>query len=204
MVVIAASDEQWDELTGSRPGINWQRVENATGFSQYKDADAFFSLHNHEILTEFGSLNKPVFINSVVHTLADLGAPSNVYRINGWSTFLSRSAWEISGTANAAVEAIFKSLNIKITFVKDEPGFISARVITMIINEAYFAIEDKVSSKAEIDTAMKLGTNYPFGPFEWSSRIGKKNVLALLQQLYSTDSRYKPSEILIKEATKNN
>lgn len=204
MVVIAASDEQWNELTGSRPGIAWQRAKCAADFCQYKNAGVFFSLLNHEILPEFESLKKPVFINSVVHTLADLGAPSNIYRINGWATFLNRSVWEIAGTPNAEVDSIFKSLNIKINFVKDEPGFITARVIAMIINEAYFAVEDKVSSKAEIDTAMKLGTNYPFGPFEWSSRIGNKNVLSLLQQLYLTDSRYKPSSILIKEATENN
>jgi 3-hydroxybutyryl-CoA dehydrogenase len=202
MVVVAASDEQWNELTGSRPGIAWQRVDNAAGFSQYKDADAFFSLINDEILPEFESLKKPVFINSVVQTLTT--TTINVYRINGWATFLNRSVWEISGTANDEVEVIFKSLNIKINFVKDEPGFIAARVIAMIINEAYFAVEDNVSSKAEIDTAMKLGTNYPFGPFEWAAKIGNKNVLALLQQLYATDSRYKPSEFLIKEATENN
>ena len=48
----------------------------------------------------------------------------------------------------------------------DIPGFISARVVSMIINEAYFALEEEVSSKEEIDTAMKLGTNYPYGPFD--------------------------------------
>ncbi|MBK7308373.1 MAG: hypothetical protein IPI88_16100 [Chitinophagaceae bacterium] len=110
-------------------------------------------------------------------------APENIYRINGWATFLNRSVWEIAGTVNEEVDAVFKSLHIKINFVKDEPGFIAARVIAMIINEAYFALEDNVSSKTEIDTAMKLGTNYPFGPFEWVGLIGNKNVLALLQQL---------------------
>ena len=204
MIVVAASDKQWNELTGLRTGINWQRVGNVTGFSQYKDAEAFFSLHNNDILPEFEFLKKPVFINSVVQTLAGLAAPENIYRINGWATFLNRSVWEISGTATDEVEAIFKSLNIKINFVKDEPGFIAARVIAMIINEAYFAVEDNVSSKAEIDTAMKLGTNYPLGPFEWAAKIGNKNVLTLLQQLFATDSRYKPSEFLIKEATENN
>lgn len=204
MIVVAASDEQWNELTGSRTGVNWQRAENASAFSQYKDAAAFFSLHNNEVLPEFEFLKKPVFINSVVQTRKDLAAPGNIYRINGWATFLNRPVWEIAGTANEEVEAIFKSLNIKINFVQDEPGFISARVIAMIINEAYFAVEDKVSSKAEIDTAMRLGTNYPLGPFEWSSKIGNKNVVALLQHLYTTDSRYKPSELLIKESTENN
>ena len=125
----------------------------------------------------------------------------NVYRINGWATFLSRQVWEIAGAASGAIESVFKALDIKINFVKDEPGFISARVIAMIINEAYFALEDNVSSKAEIDTAMKLGTNYPFGPFEWCNMIGAENIMALLQQLYLTDSRYKPSQFLIKEAS---
>ena len=204
MIVVAASDEQWNELTGGRAGITWQRVENSAAFSQYKHAAAFFSLHNNEILPEFESLKKPVFINSVVQTLGALTAPENIYRINGWATFLNRSVWEIAGTVNEEVDAVFKSLHIKINFVKDEPGFIAARVIAMIINEAYFALEDNVSSKTEIDTAMKLGTNYPFGPFEWVGLIGNKNVLALLQQLNATDSRYKPSELLIKEATENN
>ena len=204
MIVVAASDEQWNELTGTRPDIDWQRVDNAAGFSKYQDADAFFSLINDEILPEFESLKKPVFINSVVQILTEVTTANNIYRINGWATFLNRSVWEIAGPAHEEVEAIFKSFNVKINFVKDEPGFIAARVIAMIINEAYFAVEDNVSSKAEIDTAMKLGTNYPFGPFEWAAKIGNKNVLALLQQLYATDSRYKPSELLIKEATENN
>ena len=201
MIVVAASNEQWHELTASRPGVDWQRAENAANFSLYKEADAFFSLHNNEVLPEFEFLKNPVFINSVVQTLSDLAAPPNVYRINGWATFLNRSVWEIAGLANEAIEAIFKSCSIKINFVKDKPGFIAARVIAMLINEAYFAVEDNVSSKAEIDTAMKLGTNYPFGPFEWAELIGRGNILALLQKLYETDSRYKPSEFLIKEAS---
>ena len=204
MIVVAASNEHWHDLTASRPGVDWQRAENAANFSLYKEADAFFSLRNNDILPEFEFLKNPVFINSVVQTLSDLGAPPNVYRINGWATFFNRSVWEIAGTANDEVEVIFKSLNVKINFVKDESGFISARVIAMIINEAYFAVEDNVSSKAEIDTAMKLGTNYPFGPFEWAELIGRGNILALLQKLYETDSRYKPSELLIKETTENN
>ena len=204
MIVVAASDEQWHYLTASRPGIDWLRTENSAGFSQHNDADAFFSLHNNEILPEFEYLKKPVFINSVVQSLSELAAPPGVYRTNGWPAFLHRSVWEIAGAENEEIATFFNTINIKINFIKDEPGFISARVIAMIINEAYFAFEDNVSSKAEIDTAMKLGTNYPFGPFEWAEQIGTGNILALLQKLYETDSRYKPSELLIKEASENN
>lgn len=204
MIVVAASEKQWQEFTGSRPGIAWLRVENATDFSNHKNADAFFSLKNSDILPEFASLQKPVFINAVVQTLADTAAPPNVYRINGWSTFLKRPVWEMAGPGNERTESIFQSLHIKINVVQDQPGFIAARIIAMIVNEAYFALEDDVSSKAEIDTAMKLGTNYPYGPFEWASLIGTGHIAALLQKLYETDSRYKPSALLIKASTENN
>ena len=208
-IVVAAPDHQWNELTGLRTTIDWQRVDAASAFTDYKNADAFFSLHYNNNLAEFESLKKPIFINSVVQTLADLVAPENVYRINGWPTFLKRCVWEIATTitppnwANENVESVFKALSIKINIVKDEPGFISARIIAMIINEGYLAVEDNVSSKAEIDTAMKLGTNYPYGPFEWAKLIGLNNILALLQKLNSTDTRYLPSQLLIKEVKEN-
>lgn len=201
MIVVAASDDQWNELTATRTHVEWQRVAHAADFIQYKKADAFFCLSGYEVPISLHTQPVPVIINSVIDTLAGLNLPANFYRINGWPGFLKRNVYEIAGTANKEIESIFKAPDIKINFVNDEPGFISARVIAMIINEAYFALEDDVSSKAEIDTAMKLGTNYPFGPFEWASQIGLKNVWALLQKLYLTDSRYKPSQVLIAEAT---
>ncbi len=204
MIVIAASDNQWNELTVSGVSIDWQRVDDAADFIQHEKADAFFNLKDNKIQPVFESLKRPVFVNSVVQTLTSLNAPSNVYRINGWAGFLIRPVWEITGAINEEVQSLFSTLNIKINFVKDQPGFISARIIAMIINEAYFAIEEKISSKAEIDTAMKLGTNYPFGPFEWATLIGTENILALLQKLNETDERYKPSQVLINEILENN
>ena len=201
MIAVSASDNQWNELTGLRSNIEWQRVEGEADFDQFKNADAFFSLKDGSMPTGFNFTAKPVIINSVVQTLSYLATPANVYRINGWAGFLNRTVWEVAGTANEEMETLFKRLNIKTNFVKDEPGFISARIIAMIINEAYFAVEDNVSSKAEIDTAMKLGTNYPYGPFEWAELIGSRNVLALLKKLYETDSRYRPAQLLTKETS---
>jgi 3-hydroxybutyryl-CoA dehydrogenase len=203
-IVVAASDEQWNELTSSRVGINWQRVDDAADFKQYKNADAYFSLKNNNISVEFKSLEKPVFINSVVQTLSDLTTAENVYRINGWATFLNRQVWEIAGNVDEHIKSLFNSLHIKINMVRDEPGFITARIIAMIINEAYFTVEDNVSTKAEIDTAMKLGTNYPYGPFEWAELIGTANILALLQKINTTDSRYQPAALLIHEVKETN
>lgn len=202
-IIVAATDEQWAELTGPQTDIKWQRVDESRDFFQHKNADAFFSLKDNSILLEFAILQKPVFINAVIQTLKESGAPANVLRINGWTTFLIRSNWEIAGSINDDTVSVLQALNKKINTTADEPGFISARVISMIINEAYFAVEDNVSSKQEIDTAMKLGTNYPYGPFEWAALIGTENILALLQKLNETDARYQPAELLYKEVNEN-
>ena len=74
-------------------------------------------------------------------------------------------------------EKILSLLNRKTEWVPDVKGFISPRIVSMIINEAYFTLEENVSTKEEIDIAMKLGTNYPYGPFEWSKKIGLKKLL---------------------------
>jgi 3-hydroxybutyryl-CoA dehydrogenase len=84
--------------------------------------------------------------------------------------------------------------------VPDVPGFIAPRVVTMIINEAYFALAENVSTKTEIDLAMKLGTNYPFGPFEWAEKIGLKNIAELLGTLSRVNKRYEPAPLLLNEA----
>ena len=94
-------------------------------------------------------------------------------------------------------------MNKKMSIVKDEPGLIAARITAMIINEAYFALGDNVSTKSDIDIAMKLGTNYPFGPFEWAAVIGLSNIITLLEQLATSDHRYLPATMLLKEATEN-
>ena len=73
-------------------------------------------------------------------------------------------------------------------------------MVATVINEAYFTLEEKVSSKEEIDIAMKLGTNYPYGPFEWSKKIGLKKIFDLLTLLAKTNARYEPSPLLKKEA----
>ena len=131
-------------------------------------------------------------------------APSNVLRINGWPGFLQRPVWEIAGQPDDTAKALFTVLHKKINIVADQPGFIAARIISMIINEAYYAVGDRVSSRNEIDTAMKLGTNYPFGPFEWAAVIGTEDILALLQELNTTDKRFKPAPLLLEEVTGKN
>jgi 3-hydroxybutyryl-CoA dehydrogenase len=142
-----------------------------------------------------------IIVNSVSATLHAL--PEDFIRINGWPTFLTRKIAEAAGGNDAIktkAEKVFACFNKTMEWVPDVPGFISARVVSMIINEAYFTLQDEVSSKEEIDTAMKLGTNYPYGPFNWCKKIGVKNVYELLSILAKGNKRYEPAALLKKEA----
>lgn len=204
LVVIAANDRQWEELMSNPGTATCIRVEGPVEFEQYTTADAFINVREDAGNFDYSHFTKPVIINAVTDTLQSMKAPAHVLRINGWSGFLQRPVWEVAGSTNENIHVVLSSLNKKMSAVTDEPGLIAARIIAMIINEAYFAVGDKVSSKSEIDTAMKLGTNYPWGPFEWAGAIGLKNIAGLLQQLALTDNRYLPAPLLVTEANSTN
>ena len=144
-----------------------------------------------------------IVVNSVLEKLNSL--PENFIRINGWPTFLKREIVEaacLQESNKDVVAEIFSLFGKGIQWVPDITGFLTPRVVASIINEAFYALDENVSTREEIDTAMKLGTNYPFGPFEWANKIGIEKVYALLGQLSAEDSRYKPSELLKKTATR--
>ena len=200
-IEVFGDENSWNELTAINAGITWIRAADAGSLFEHNDTAAFFNLSPDAALQDYIKTDKPVFINSVSATLKEIKAPGNVIRINGWSGFLARPVWEIAGSLSTAHDAILAALQKKSFDTPDEPGFVSARIISMIINEAYFAMEENISTENEIDIAMKLGTNYPYGPFEWSRRIGVKNIYALLVSLYKNDIRYKPSSLLKQKAT---
>lgn len=160
-------------------------------------------------ITKLSTIQGPVFISSVIQPLIDseLSTTSTedaqLIRINAWPTFLQRPLIEVAIAdpfAEATVREVFEALGWKHWIIPDVPGMISPRVIATIINEAYYTLQAEVSTKEEIDIAMKLGTNYPYGPFEWGNKIGLQNIHALLTALSKTDTRYLPCERLRQEA----
>jgi len=202
-ILVLSTDEGWDELTANNTAIEWVRSENIDSFLNNSDADAYFNLLENAATIDHAAIKKPVFINSVAATLKEANAAENIYRINGWKGFLKRDSWEVAGDLNEDASAVLAAINKQVVLVPDEPGFIAARIISMIINEAYFAKAENVSTKEEIDIAMKLGTNYPFGPFEWANLIGLKQIYSLLKVLSKNDERYTASSLLEKEALEN-
>jgi len=86
--------------------------------------------------------------------------------------------------------------------INDTPGLVVARTIAMLINEAADAVQQGVCSEAAADTAMKLGVNYPAGPFEWLAQWQPQAVVALLDRLqgFYRGERYRVSPWLRQQA----
>jgi 3-hydroxybutyryl-CoA dehydrogenase len=68
----------------------------------------------------------------------------------------------------------------------------------MLVNEAAFAVAERVAEPDTIDLAMKLGTNYPRGPLEWGEGLGWSRVLGVLDHLRAEtgEERYRAAAIV--------
>ena len=207
-LVVLTNEQLKEELLSNGVSayckIDW--INSPNELLSHMDADAVIDLLFEQNGCDVSHLNnyltKPVFVNSMNKTIVEIGLP--FIRINAWPVFLKRNIAEVSIADEVnknKAEKILSLLNKKPEWVPDVKGFISPRVVSMIINEAYFTLEENVSTKEEIDIAMKLGTNYPFGPFEWSKKIGLKKIAGLLKELFITEKRYQPSALLLKEAS---
>lgn len=67
--------------------------------------------------------------------------------------------------------------------VSDTPGLVVARTLAMLVNEAADAVLHGVCTPEGANAAMKLGVNYPAGPFDWLDRMGRARVVAVLHAL---------------------
>lgn len=208
-VVILADTNLRSELEASgmaaQADVIW--IEDVHAFHKHRHADVFVDLLFENTPARLQLLNEllpqTVIINSVVDNLASLG--KEFIRINGWPGFLKGSLIEavcLQQNKKTLVQEVFAAFGKQVEWLPDNPGFITPRIISMIINEAYFALGEGVSTPAEIDTAMKLGTNYPYGPIEWGNKIGLQNVADLLNKMSEINPRYKPAEWLVQETNK--
>lgn len=98
------------------------------------------------------------------------------------------------------IAGLFQLIGKEVEVVQDEVGLVYPRILSLIINEAAFALTEQVANVEDIDIAMKKGTNYPKGPLEWAELIGIEDVLAVLTGLYRQfgEERYRPCPLIRK------
>jgi len=106
--------------------------------------------------------------------------------------------------AGAVAEAtgLFQAMGKKVSVVRDVPGMVVARTVALLVDLAMDAVAKEVASRHDVDTAMRLGVNYPLGPLEWGERLSAAYVRDLLDGLHAwyPTGRYAPCTELRRRA----
>jgi len=177
-------------------------IFNTTNFPEYEKTEEL------QYIESQSPKNIPIFTSSLCYSVSHQSAlqenPERLIGIGLYDTFSKAKRVEIAPSKITDSEILKNAENflneagINYSIVPDRVGMIFPRIVSMIINEAAQVYSEKVASKEDIDTAMKLGTNYPFGPLEWADRLGVDlvyNILVGLQRDFGED-RYRPHPLL--------
>ncbi|MFJ9964196.1 3-hydroxyacyl-CoA dehydrogenase [Streptomyces avermitilis] len=117
------------------------------------------------------------------------------------ATRIALSASQDTSPATVAeATGLFQALGKDVSVIGDVPGMIVARTVARIVDLAHDAVAKGVATEEDIDTAMRLGVNYPLGPFEWCRRLGRIWAHDLLEELSLREpsGRYAPSLALYR------
>ncbi|MHB9752797.1 3-hydroxyacyl-CoA dehydrogenase [Streptomyces sp. BYX5S] len=97
---------------------------------------------------------------------------------------------------------LFQALGKNVSVIGDVPGMIVARTVARIVDLAHDALARGVATEEDIDTAMRLGVNYPLGPLEWGRRLGRGWACGVLEELHERDpsGRHAPSLALFRNS----
>ncbi|MCX4982025.1 3-hydroxyacyl-CoA dehydrogenase [Streptomyces sp. NBC_00572] len=100
----------------------------------------------------------------------------------------------------AEAVGLFQALGKKVSVIGDVPGMIVARTVAMLADVAADAVDRGVATAEDVDTAMRLGVNYPAGPLEWAGKVGYRRTCGLLRELHSryANGRYAPGVGLMR------
>jgi 3-hydroxybutyryl-CoA dehydrogenase len=103
-----------------------------------------------------------------------------------------------SAASVARAKAFWTAIGKRVAEVGDGVAGIFPRMQAMLSHEAIVALAAHVAAPEEIDTAMRLGVNYPQGPLERAEAVGFEVILATVEGLQAEygDPRYRPSPLL--------
>lgn len=101
-----------------------------------------------------------------------------------------------------AAHALLASDGVPVSCIHDSPGFVTQRVVAMMVNLGCDIAQQRIAGPADIDTGVKLGLGYPEGPLALGDKIGPQTVLTILERLHAFygDPRYRPSPWLKRRA----
>ncbi|HMQ01250.1 MAG TPA: 3-hydroxyacyl-CoA dehydrogenase family protein [Cyclobacteriaceae bacterium] len=215
-ILVIGTENQFTELRNKfGEHFTYTRLSDQADAEQYlKTSNIVFDFLLDEDPYQFDVYrtykNLVVFVNATKLCLAEIAymfdheIECELLGFNGLPGFVNRPLLEVSvlrESQHELLKSICDQLNTKYQLVADRVGMVSPRVICMIINEAYYTLQEGTASRADIDAGMKLGTAYPHGPFEWAQKLGIHHVYELLEAVYedTKDERYKICPLLKRE-----
>ncbi|MCJ8011040.1 3-hydroxyacyl-CoA dehydrogenase NAD-binding domain-containing protein [Paenibacillus sp. KQZ6P-2] len=127
-----------------------------------------------------------------MHFIHPVGKVDLVEIIRGLKT----SDTTFSETKRFVEEVVHK----KGVMVYESPGFVTSRMICLMINEALHILQEGVASAEDIDDAMRIGYQFQYGPLEMADRFGLDSILAALDRMFREfgELKYRPSIVLKK------
>lgn len=214
-ILVIADAQRYDELQQrdlSRHEVQWKTsLEEVLSVKAFDLViDLIFDDRPDHAAVYARNPGVPVLAGMVKTSLSDLmnqyafEQGFNIMGCNFLPGFISLPLLEVTlmdeGQQEVLADIMYR-LNWEYTLVADATGMVTPRVVCMIINEAYLTAQEGTASREDIDTSMKLGTNYPFGPFEWCERIGVKHVYEVLKAVHDAtgDDRYEVAALLQTE-----
>jgi 3-hydroxybutyryl-CoA dehydrogenase len=104
--------------------------------------------------------------------------------------------------ALAEATGLLQAAGLDVYVIEDTPGLIVTRTVAMLANLAFDALATRVAGEPDIDTAMRLGVNYPLGPLTWGRQWGTGALVQILDALedWYRDGHYRASPLLRQAA----
>jgi 3-hydroxybutyryl-CoA dehydrogenase len=104
---------------------------------------------------------------------------------------------ETSDETARLVSEVAGKMGKETVVVNEFPGFVTSRISALVGNEAFYMLQEGVGSAEDIDKAIKLGLNYPMGPFELGDLVGLDTRLNNLKYLHEKlGEKYRPAPLL--------
>jgi len=100
------------------------------------------------------------------------------------------------------VAGLFQALGKSVSAIEDLPGMVIMRTVCLLGNEAAMAVAHGVCTPGDLDTAMKLGLNYPLGPLQWIEQLGLDKTVEVVRHMHRAygDDRYRLTPLLARKA----
>jgi 3-hydroxybutyryl-CoA dehydrogenase len=104
---------------------------------------------------------------------------------------------ETSDETAATVRKVAEQMGKETVVINEFPGFVTSRISCLVGNEAFYMLQEGLGTPEEIDKAIKLGLNYPMGPFELVDLVGLDARLNNLRSLHEKlGEKYRPAPLL--------